>query len=269
MSFKICLDPGHGEGYNPSPCGFGYSEGTRMYEFSHILAEELRKYRDKNGDQVEVVNTRKNIRMSPSLYDRAVAAKGCNLLLSLHTNAVGNDVSNGTDYVAVFHSIDDRDIPFATEMAQAIASVMGTKQAPQALTRLNSAGNDDYYGIIRIADNNFGVRCLLLEHSFHTDSNATKWLMSDANLRKLATAEAAVVAKEYNLEKEDEEMRYKTVADLKADKDFGAAYLPTVEKLIEKGLLKGKGGEGDERIIDLSEDAVRLLVILDRAGNFD
>jgi hypothetical protein len=63
--------------------------------------------------------------------------------------------------------------------------------------------------------------------------------------------------------------RYQTLADLKADKEFGGAYLPTVEKLIGKGYLKGKGGSGDELILDLSEDSVRILVILDRAGNFD
>ncbi len=268
MSFKICLDPGHGEGYNPSPCGFGYSEGTRMYELSLILAEELEKYTDNKGEPVTVVNTRKNIRMSPSLYDRAATAKGCDLLLSLHTNAVGNSISNGTDYVAVFHSIYDKNKAFAESVAKAIADTMGTKQRPQALTKVNSAGNADYYGIIRNAQT-FGVRCLLLEQSFHTDTDATRWLMSDANLRRLAQAEAAVVAKEYNLTKEEEEMRYNTVADLKADKEYGAAYLPTIEKLIEKGYLKGKGGEGDDLVIDLTEDSVRLLVILDRAGNFD
>ena len=269
MSFKICLDPGHGEGYNPSPCGFGYSEGTRMYELSLILAEELEKYTDNKGEPVTVVNTRKNIRMSPSLYDRAATAKGCDLLLSLHTNAVGNGISNGTDYVAVFHSIDDDDHAFAYAMAQAIAEAMDTKQKPQELTRLNSSETDDYYGVIRMAKNYFKVRSLLLEQSFHTDTDATRWLMSDANLRRLAQAEAAVVAKEYNLAKEDEGMRYNTVADLKADKEYGAAYLPTVEKLIKKGYLNGKGGEGDDLVIDLTEDSVRLLVILDRAGNFD
>ena len=55
----------------------------------------------------------------------------------------------------------------------------------------------------------------------------------------------------------------------KADKEFGGAYLPTIEMLIAKGYLKGKGGSGDELILDLSEDSVRILVILDRAGNFD
>lgn len=69
-------------------------------------------------------------------------------------------------------------------------------------------------------------------------------------------------------DKGENEMRYNTLGDLKTDKDFGGAYLPTVEKLIAKGVLKGKGGEGDGLILDLGEDAVRLLVVLDRAGVF-
>lgn len=74
------------------------------------------------------------------------------------------------------------------------------------------------------------------------------------------------VPKYEKIAQEGNEMRYPTLGDLKADKAFGAAYLPTVEKLIEKGVLKGKGGEGDELRLDLGEDAVRLLVMLDRAG---
>ena len=66
--------------------------------------------------------------------------------------------------------------------------------------------------------------------------------------------------------KEENEMRYNTLADLKADKHNGEHYLPTVEKLLKNGILRGKGGSGDETIIDLGEDAVRILVTLDRAG---
>lgn len=68
--------------------------------------------------------------------------------------------------------------------------------------------------------------------------------------------------------KEETEMRYKTLADLKADKYNAKYYLPTIEKLLAKGVLEGRGGEGDETVLDLSEDSVRLLVILDRAGVF-
>lgn len=66
--------------------------------------------------------------------------------------------------------------------------------------------------------------------------------------------------------KEENEMRYNTLDDLKADKHNGEHYLPTVEKLLKNGILRGKGGSGDETVIDLGEDAVRVLVTLDRAG---
>lgn len=44
---------------------------------------------------------------------------------------------------------------------------------------------------------------------------------------------------------------------------------PTIEKLVAKGYLKGKSGQGENMVIDISEDTLRVLVILDRAGAFD
>ena len=41
-----------------------------------------------------------------------------------------------------------------------------------------------------------------------------------------------------------------------------------MEKLIAMG-VGYKGGTGDDTIIDLGEDTVRMLVILDRLGKFD
>ncbi|MBP3413153.1 MAG: N-acetylmuramoyl-L-alanine amidase [Oscillospiraceae bacterium] len=64
---------------------------------------------------------------------------------------------------------------------------------------------------------------------------------------------------------EKTELRYKTLADLKAAPN-SQHYLPTVEKLIAKGYLNGKGGSGDDLILDFSEDSIRILVTLDRAG---
>lgn len=67
---------------------------------------------------------------------------------------------------------------------------------------------------------------------------------------------------------EDDEMRYNTLADLKKDGN-ARFYVPTIERLLAKGVLNGKGGTGDNTIIDLGEDSVRLLVILDREGIFN
>jgi N-acetyl-anhydromuramyl-L-alanine amidase AmpD len=58
--------------------------------------------------------------------------------------------------------------------------------------------------------------------------------------------------------KEEAGVRYKTIADVPS---WGQE---TITKLTTKGLLAGKG-EGD---LDLSEDMVRMLVILDRAKVF-
>ena len=58
--------------------------------------------------------------------------------------------------------------------------------------------------------------------------------------------------------------RYHRLGDITSE-----YYRPTIDKLINKGVLKGKGGEGEQTEIDLSEDAVRLLVILDRTGIFE
>lgn len=69
--------------------------------------------------------------------------------------------------------------------------------------------------------------------------------------------------------KEEEEVRYNTLGDLKKDKNAATYYLPTVEKLIKKNILRGKGGEGDNMILDLGEDSIRVLVTLDRAGFYD
>lgn len=62
-----------------------------------------------------------------------------------------------------------------------------------------------------------------------------------------------------NNEVEDMENRYKDI------KDIPAWARPTIDKLIEKGLLKGK----DNGEIDLSLDMLRILVINDNAKLYD
>ena len=262
---KICLDPGHDKGYNPSPCGYGYYEGTRMFELCVLLKAELERYQG-----VSVVLTRQKVEDDLSLYDRAACGKGCDLLISSHSNAVANEVNDDVDYVICYYPVSGALRELAQALSGTVARVIGTRQAPQAVQKWNSAHNADWMGVIRHSAS-FGVPALLLEHSFHTNTRVTKWLMSDDNLRLLAAAEAEVIAAAYGLQRKDEgkeeaEMRYNTLADLKADKYNAPYYLPTVEKLMAKGILRGKGGEGDETILDLGEDAVRVLVTLDRAG---
>lgn len=45
---------------------------------------------------------------------------------------------------------------------------------------------------------------MLIEHSFHTNTKATKWLSKDANLDKLAVAEADILAEFFGMESSTE-----------------------------------------------------------------
>lgn len=50
--------------------------------------------------------------------------------------------------------------------------------------------------------------------------------------------------------------------------DVPSEYRDTLDKLIDKGILKGREGSGEDLVVDLSEEAVRVLVMLDRGRLF-
>nr|DAW49056.1 MAG TPA: N-acetylmuramoyl-L-alanine amidase [Caudoviricetes sp.] len=87
----------------------------------------------------------------------------------------------------------------------------------------------------------------------------------DVSLKKCPAPmiDEAAWAKFKNLLEEAEEVRYEKLKDV-----TNQTYRQTLDKLVEKGLLKGKGGEGEDLLLDLAEDNVRMLVVLDRTGVF-
>ena len=195
---KICLDAGHGTGQNQSPARCGYFEGDRMFTLQRLLQQELEAY------GVTVVCTRAARQDDPPLYTRALAAKDCDLFLSLHSNAAGNGVCESVDYPVVFYPVSGKGIGLAAELAECIHKTMGTLQPAQTRVRWNSAHNADYYGVIRFTAA-FGVTGMILEHSFHTNTRMTTWLLDDENLKRLAAAEAAAIAEHYGLKKTADE----------------------------------------------------------------
>ena len=188
-------------------------------------------------------------------------AKGCDLFLSLHSNAVGGNANESVDYVRVYYPVSGNGKALAQALSEVIASAMGTRQSPQILVRWNSAKNADYYGVIRYSSN-VGVTGMILEHSFHTNTRMTNWLLQDDNLRLLAQAEAACIAEYYGLQAEA--ARYELLKDVKNPR-----YRAALDKLGARGLLLGKGGAGEGLILDLGEDALRILALLDRMGLLD
>lgn len=205
MAVKIMLDAGHyGNRYNKGVVE-GYYESNMTWELQGYLKKELESY------GFEVGTTRADKAKDLPVCDRGLASKGYDLFLSLHSNAASGQ---SADYVALYHLVNDTTTKvdevskaIAKKLAPVIADVMGTKQKPQVLTRSidfdrdkDGLLNDNYYGVLHGADlaNTAGI---IIEHSFHTNPAACKWLMDSNNLKKLAAEEAKVIAECYGMKK--------------------------------------------------------------------
>ena len=180
--FKVCLDAGHYGNYNAGAVK-GYYESVRMWKLTELLAKEL------TARGIAVIKTRSNQATDLALTSRGRKAKGCDLFLSMHSNAAG---AESVDYPVAYVPLNGTGTAIGQKLADIVADVMGTVQKGRTATRKGSSGSD-YYGVIRGAVS-VGVPGVILEHSFHTNPKAAAWLMSDANLTKLAKAESDCIA---------------------------------------------------------------------------
>lgn len=189
--FKVHIDPGHyGSTYNKNTVGLDYYESAMTWKLSNYLKSELEAL------GVEVTLSRNNIDANPSLYDRGFGAKGCNLFLSIHSNACGTE---SVDYPVVYRGYDKTIADeFGLKLANLIQNLMGTKQNGRTATR--KGDNGEYYGVLRGARAAGLDYYYIIEHSFHTNLNATKWLSNDENLKLLAKEEAKLIVTYFNVE---------------------------------------------------------------------
>lgn len=197
MSKKICLDAGHvGSKYNQSPVVKTYYESAMVWALHLKLKAQL----EARGFQV--VTTRTSIDTDLGVYERGTASKGCDVFISLHSNACGTE---SVDYPVVYRAYDNKnDVDtLALKLAKKVGELMGTAQAGRTATRKNSSGGE-YYGVLRGARAVGTPYYMLIEHSFHTNTKATKWLSVDANLDKLAVAEADILAEFFGMESSTE-----------------------------------------------------------------
>lgn len=188
---KICIDAGHYGFYNKSTVVSPiYWESKMTWKLHLMQKEELEKYAD-----VEVKVTRAEQAKDLGVYERGLLAKGCDLFISDHSNDCSTP---SVDRAEVIYPVSGKCKDLAAELVAAIAACMQTNDKTKIFCKWNSAGTADYYGVIRGAAA-VGVPGLILEHSFHSNARAAKWLQSDENLAKLAKAEAAVIAAHYGL----------------------------------------------------------------------
>lgn len=192
-TLKICLDAGHYGHYNNNTNVVPvYWESLMAWELHLLLKAELEKYQG-----VTVITTRADQTKDMGLEARGRYSRGCDLFISLHSNSCDTP---SVDRPVVIYPVDNRCMDLAEKLAKTVKATMQTNDPSRIYNRWNSAHNADYYGVIRGAAS-VGVPGLIIEHSFHSNNRAAKWLQSSANLRALATAEAAVLAEEYGLRK--------------------------------------------------------------------
>lgn len=228
MAKKVCLDAGHYGKYNRSPAIKSYYESEMNWKLHNLLKKYLEQY------GIEVVLTRNDQAKDLELEARGKKAAGCNLFLSIHSNAVGSYVNESIDYPVVYVPLNGTGDAIGKKLADCMASLMETKQPGRISSRKGNRG--DYYGVIRGAVS-VGVPGLILEHSFHTNTRSTEWLMVESNLEKMAKAEAAIIA-EYlgaNTPTHSVPLTYEVVVDLptysssddaKAKKNVKGKYAP-------------------------------------------
>lgn len=221
---KICLDAGHYGKYNISPVNKNYVESEMAWKLHLLLKKELEAY------GIEVITTRSDKNKDLGLLARGKMAKGCNLLLSLHSNACDTE---SVDYPVIIVPISGKGDAIGEKLAACVTATMGTKQKGRIYKRKGS-GNWDYYSVIAGAVQ-VGVVGIIIEHSFHTNKAATNWLLNDSNLEKLAKNEAATIAEYYGLKKQ---------TSTEQTKPPEAAFKPYTVKVTAKGALNIRKGAG-------------------------
>lgn len=199
---KIMLDAGHKNNENKSPVYPAYNEATFNWKLQSYLKAELEKYGFTVG------TTRTSQSEALDVVPRGKKAKGYDLFISLHSNACGTEsvdrpvgiyqLSDGTSKTKVSKEI-------AVLLAKVVKDTMQTLQNEQTYSKTDTVDrngdgklNDNYYGVLH-GSYLVGVPGIILEHSFHTNLRATKWLYDDNNIRLLAINEAKALAEYYKV----------------------------------------------------------------------
>lgn len=274
---KICLDAGHYGKYNRSPANKNYYESLRMWDLHLLLKKYLEEY------ECIVINTRTDQTKDLALYKRGAMAAGCAVFLSLHSNAVAKGVNENVDYVVIYHLMDDKgtnvdDISkeLAKELASTIADVMETKQGGRTNTRKASSDknkdgvlNDNYYGVLNGA-RQANVPGMIIEHSFHTNTRSTNWLLDDANLDKLARAEAKTIAEYFGLKKKEiaPAQMYRVQTGAYSNRDNADARYKAVKNAGFDVCMVKSGGLYKVQVgaYKIKENAEKQLEIIEKAG---
>jgi N-acetylmuramoyl-L-alanine amidase len=203
---KILIDAGHYSGYNRSNVVPTYFEGDQMWKLQRYLTNALKAYGFTVGSTKSSINGYPKRNGQDDVYKRGQMAKGYDLMISLHSNACGTESVNRA---VIIYPMSGAKNDLTAQLGQCVKSTMNLSSY-QLMQRDYNTGTmysgvksaqKDYYGVIRgsVAQ---GVPCVIIEHGFHTNTAVARWLMDDNNLKKLAEAEAKVIAEHFGIKKQ-------------------------------------------------------------------
>ncbi|MDE5564802.1 MAG: N-acetylmuramoyl-L-alanine amidase, partial [Oscillospiraceae bacterium] len=187
---KICLDAGHYAKYNRSTVVAEYWESDFTWKIHLYLKDALEAY------GIEVITTREDKDTDLGLKTRGRTSEGCDLFLSLHSNACNNP---SIDAPLACCQINGSADELGQMLANLVAEVMETKQKGTIWKRPGTKEPDkDWYSVLYGAAE-VGTPGILLEHSYHTNLRSTNWLLNDDNVKRMADAEAELLARYFDM----------------------------------------------------------------------
>lgn len=265
----IVLDPGHGGSDNGSK---GVLNGETIYErtLNNMVTEHLcNALLEYDGVKVYLTRHYNDNESKPTLQTRGFFAGDINadLMISLHMNALDNAAYWGGSEIYVHAGTY---LPDGAKKTTAIAKDILSRFENYGLTNRGvktrviddddyylypNGAYADYYGIIRYAAT-VGVPAMIIEHGFLTNKDDITFLSKSENLKKLAEATAAAVAKEYGLTKGTGEL-----ITLKKQSKITIGDLPTTLMVgDEVTTLTASGGSGNGTIHFQSNDTEVLII---------
>lgn len=285
--FKLALDAGHGMDTQGCriPATLDPEEHREWWLNDRVcryIAQAAAEYEGFEVLRVDDVTGEEDVTMSERC--RRANAWGADLYYSAHHNA---GVGGGTGGGVVAYSLNEgtRGAMWRDELYGAIVGetgLVGNRASPKATA--------NFY-VLR----NTAMPAVLMEHGFMDSAADVPVILSEEYAKGVGRAVADCIARRQGLEKRLEEPQepenaqeeinmskeeIRAIAREAAQEAVREAmghhytrlgdvtkssYRRVLDKLADKGYLKGREGTGEDLVLDMSETGVRELVIMGRA----
>lgn len=285
--FKLALDAGHGMDTSGRRCLKSLDpEEHREWRLNdrvcRYIAQAAAEYEGFEILRVDDVTGEEDVTMSERC--RRANAWGADLYYSAHHNA-GINGGKGGGVVAFCARGSEVGRPWRDALYQAIVDatgLVGNRATPKA--EMN-------YDVLTMT----AMPAVLVEHGFMDSPADVPVILREDYAAAVGRAVAGCIAKRQGLEKrqdgpqepekqeDDVEMIKEEIQAIARDAAQEAvrealgphytrlvdvtksSYRKVLDKMVDKGYLKGREGTGEDLVLDMSETGVRALVIMGRA----